>query len=222
MSERVKPVRRYDSSRREEQANQNRVRVLECARARFLEHGYAATTIAAIAADAGVSVQTIYAVFANKAGLLKVVSDVAIAGDDEPVPIAERDFIQAIIREPNARRKITMYFEHVAGTVERFIPVQLLARDAASADPAAADVWAEMRAELLTAMTQFAANLVATGQLRDGLTVDEVRDILWTYHAPELYELLVIERGWTAARYGDFIADALIAALVNGKRPRAR
>jgi AcrR family transcriptional regulator len=222
MSERVKPVRRYDSSGREEQARQNRWRVLQCARARFLEQGYAATTIGQIAGDAGVSVQTVYAVFANKAGLLKAVSDVAIAGDDEPVAMVERDFIQSVIRERDASRKLAMYFKKIAGDAVRSSPLQLLARDAAAADPAAADVWAQMRAELLNAMTQFAGNLAETGQLREGLTVEDVRDILWAYHAPELFELLVMERGWTAERYGEFLTAALRAALLTGKRPRAR
>ena len=95
------------------------------------------------------------------------------------------------------------------------VPVQLLARDAAAADAGAADVWVQMRAESLTAMTEFAKNLAATGRLRSGVSVNQARDTLWTYHAPELYELLVIQRGWTAKRYGEFVVAAVIAALLD-------
>src|SRR2546421_2324406 len=210
MAEDVK--RRYDASRRQEQARENRARVLTAARTLFLTHGYAETSMPEIAKAAGVSVQTVYKTFANKATLLKAVFDVSVAGDDEPVPMAERDVIGAIRAEPDARRKITMYLGHLAEGAPRTFPVQLLARDAAGADHAAADVWAQMRREMLTGMTFFAENLLATGQLR--VSVEDARDILWTYHCPELYELLVLERGWAVRRYAQFLATAVIGALL--------
>lgn len=219
MSEDVKASRRYDSSRRREQAGQNRAAVLRSARARFLDQGYAATTLGQIAGDAGVSVETVYKAFANKAGLLKAVFDVSVTGDDQPVAMEQRDVIQAVVNEPDAGRKLTMYAEHLVDAVPRAAPVQLLAREAATADPAAAEVWAQMRAELLAAMTNFASNLAETGQLRGDVSIDDARDILWTYHAPEVYELLVIQRGWTPQRYGDFLGAALVAALVGREEP---
>src|SRR5262245_51693198 len=150
MSDPVKPTRRYDVSRRQEQALENRRRVLAAARRLFFEQGYVETAMPEIAKAAGVSVQTVYKTFANKATLLKAVFDVSVAGDDEPVPMAERDVIGAIQAEPDAARKITMYFEHLAEAAPRVVPVQLLARAAASADAAAGGVWAQMRAETLT------------------------------------------------------------------------
>jgi AcrR family transcriptional regulator len=217
MSEPVKRhrSRRYDSSRRQQQADQNRAAVLAAARDRFLVDGYTATTLAAVAGAAGVSVETIYKAFANKAGVLKAVVDVAIAGDDEPRQMADRDVIGAIVNEPDPARKLERYGAHLADTMPRSAPVQLLARDAAAADSGAADVWAQIRGEILHAMTLFAENLGATGRLR--VSTDEARDLLWTYHSPELYELLVLERGWTPARYGDFFAAAVTAALIEPK-----
>jgi hypothetical protein len=94
----------------------------------------------------------------------------------------------------------------------RVAPVQLLARDAAAADPGAAEVWAQTRRETFTAMTLFARDLAETRQLR--VSVKDARDVLWTFHAPEQYELLVLERRWSTKRYGQFLADALRALLV--------
>ncbi|MET8845726.1 helix-turn-helix domain-containing protein [Amycolatopsis sp. NPDC004625] len=206
--------RRYDTSRRQEQARENRRRILAAASALFREKGYAGTAMPEVAKAAGVSVQTVYKAFANKATLLKAVFDVTVAGDDEDVPIAGRDFIAEIQAEPDAARKIELYLDHLVGVVPAVSPVQLLARDAAAADPAAAEVWAQMRQEMLTAMTYFSADLLATGQVKPGLTADDVRDILWTYHGPEQYELLCLERGWSPERYGKFLRDAIVAAVL--------
>ena len=206
------PPRRYDSTRRRQQAQQNRHTVLAAARQRFLAQGYATTTIAEIARDAGVSVEMVYKAFATKAGVLKALFDVSVAGDDEPIPMAQRDVIQNVINATEATRKLEIYAEHLASTMPRSAPVQLLARDGAASSPDAAEVWKQIRQETLTAMTAFASDLARTGKLR--VSARQARDVLWTYHAPELYELLVLERGWSATRYGKFIAHALIDALL--------
>ncbi|MGZ4510226.1 MAG: TetR/AcrR family transcriptional regulator [Mycobacterium sp.] len=206
------PPRRYDSTRRRQQAQQNRHAVLAAARQRFLAQGYATTTIAEIARDAGVSVEMVYKAFATKAGVLKALFDVSVAGDDEPIPMAQRDVIQNVINATEATRKLEIYAEHLASTMPRSAPVQLLARDGAASSPDAAEVWKQIRQETLTAMTAFASDLARTGKLR--VSGRQARDVLWTYHAPELYELLVLERGWSATRYGKFIARALIDALL--------
>jgi AcrR family transcriptional regulator len=204
--------RRYDSTRRRQQAEQNRQGVLQAARQRFLAQGYAATTVAEIARDAGVSVETVYKVFATKAGVLKALFDVSVAGDDEPIAMVQRDVIQSVRNALEAARKIEIYAKHLASTMPRSAPVQLLARDGAASSEDAAEVWKQIRHETLTAMTMFASDLAQTGQLQVGAT--QARDVLWTYHAPELYELLVLERGWSATRYGKFVTRALCDALL--------
>ncbi|HEX4359313.1 MAG TPA: helix-turn-helix domain-containing protein [Pseudonocardia sp.] len=217
MSEPVKPNRRYDTTRRQQQARENRGRILAAGRELFLAKGYAEAAMPEIAQAAGVSVQTVYKAFANKATLLKAVFDVSVAGDDESTPMAERDVIGNIRATPDAATKIALYAAHLAEGAPRHAPLQLLARDAAGADRTAAAVWAQMRAEVLTAMTHFAADLLATGQVRPGLAADDVRDVLWTYHAPELYELLVLERDWSADRYGRFLTEAMTNAVLGAR-----
>lgn len=206
--------RTYDATRRREQAQENRARVLGAARARFLADGYTATTIPAVASDAGVSVQTVYKAFGNKAGLLKAVFDVAVTGDDQPIPVAERDQIKQIQAEADPRTKLRMYSEYFVQGAQRGVAVELLARDAASGDPAAAAVWDQIQQERLTGMGQFARHLHADGQLPADTAVEEARDILWTFTSPELWDLLVIQRGWTPTRYGHWLAGMLTAALL--------
>ena len=214
MPDPVKRRRRYDSSRRQEQAAGTREAVLEAARRLFLDHGYAGTTVSAIAGAAGVSVETVYKAFRNKPGLVKAVFDVSIVGDDEPVPFVERERVRRIQEEPDPRRKLAIYGEHLAETAPRSVPVQLLVRDAAATDPGAAAVWRQMAGERLTGMTMFAQHLDAGGHLRPGLTVGDARDVLWTYNSAEVYDLLVLQRGWEPERYGRWVADALVAALL--------
>lgn len=160
------------------------------------------------------SVETIYKAFANKPGLLKAVFDVAIAGDDEPVPLLERDEIKENMAEPDPREKLRHYSRFFVSRAVRAVPVQLLARDAAASDPAAAAVWRQIVQERLTGMTILARHLHDGGHLRQGITMEEARDVLWTFNSAELWELLVVQRGWEPERYGRWLADMLIAALL--------
>lgn len=214
MSDAVKPRRRYDSTRRQEQAGENRRAILDAARRMFLERGYAATTVSAIAAAAGVSVETVYKAFGNKPGLVKAVVDVAIVGDDEPVPMLQRDRVRRIEAEGDARRKLALYCEHLAESAPRRVPVELLVRGAAASDAGAAEVWHQLEAERLAGMAAFARHLEEGEHLRPGVSLEEARDTLWTYNSAEIYELLVMRREWTPQRYGGWVADALAAALL--------
>lgn len=184
------------------------------ARRLFLDRGYASTTVADIAAEAGVSVETVYKAFRNKPGLVKAVVDVSIVGDDEPVPMLQRRRVQRMREEPDPRRKFVMYGEHLAESAPRSVPVQLLVRDAAASDAGAARVWQQLVAERLEGMTVFAGILHDAGHLRPGVSIDDARDVLWTHNSAEIYDLLVVQRGWTPERYGRWVADALAAALL--------
>ncbi len=210
----VKPPRRYDATRRQEQAQATRRAVLDAARDRFLEQGYARTTIAAVAAGAGVSVETVYKTFGNKPGLVKAVFDVAVVGDDEPVPMLQREFVQRNTAEPDPQRKLLAYGEHLSETLPRSAPIQLVVREAAATDPGALGVWEQLQAERLTGMTAFARHLHEGGHLRPGVSMEEARDVLWAHNAVELWELLVRLRGWSDARFGRWVGNQLVAALL--------
>lgn len=214
MSGRVNPRRAYDSSRRHEQAVQTRAAVLRAARRLFLDGGYAGTTVAAVAAEAGVSVETVYKAFGNKPGLVKAVFDVAIVGDMEDVPLLQREFVRQNMAEPDPRKRLMSYGAHLAATSRRTCPVQIVVRDAAASDAGGAEVWDQLQQERLAGMTAFASHLHAGGHLRAGVSMEEARDVLWAHTSVELWDLLVNRRGWDPERFGTWVAGQLIAALL--------
>jgi hypothetical protein len=160
-----------------------------------------------------VSSESIYKTFGTKAALAKAVFDLELAGDDEPVPIAERPAIQAIRDEPDVRRKITMFAEGLAQRHARSAAVQILIRDGRHVDDSLTPVWAALQREGLTGMTALGRHLLDTGQLRAGLTIEQVRDILWNYLAIDAYERLVLTQGWSQQRYSNWLAHTMVSAL---------
>jgi AcrR family transcriptional regulator len=208
----VKQKRSYDASRRQEQARHNRDKVVDAAERRFLRDGYGPTTIAAIADDAGVSADTVYKSFGGKPGLVRAIRARALEGAG-PVPAEQRsDELQA--REPDGRRIIEGWGALTVEVAPRVAPILLLIRAAAASDPEVIELLEEMDADRLRRMTDNARRLRDAGHLRTGITVARAADVLWTYSSPELYELLVLRRGWAPARFGRFIADAMIDALL--------
>jgi len=214
----VNPRRRYDNRRRRAQADATRRAMLESARKLLLERGYAATSLAAVAEDAGVSSHTVYKAFRNKPGLLKAVFDFSVAGDDEPEPIIQRDRADRIRAEPDPVRKIEMYADGLIGTLTRAAPVQLLARAAAEGEPEMQPIWEQMQRERLIGMSHLAQTLADGGHLAPDISTDVARDILWAYTSPELYQLLVLQRGWPPSRYRDWIARSITTSLLADPR----
>ena len=212
MAAKVKRTRRYDSARRREAAERRRAAVVDAASRLFVREGFAGTTIARIAENAGVSEEMVYKAFGNKVALVRAIRDKALAGEG-PVHAERRsDRMQASENDP--RTIIRAWGVLAMEVAPRVAPVLLLVREAAASDPELARLQEEMDASRLTRMTHNARTLLKEGHLREGLTLDAATDVLWTYSSPELYELLVIRRGWSVERYGRFIADAMIAALL--------
>ena len=208
----VNTRRRYDSSGRRERARQTRDLITDAARQLFLADGYAATTVAAIAAAAGVSVETIYKSFGGKPGLVRAIVEKGLAGQG-PVPAEQRsDHIRDT--EPDPRRILAAWGTFTSEIAPRVAPILMLARDAAASDPEVALALEQISAARLERMALNARGLFQAGHLRPEITPGEAADIMWTYSSPELYELLVLRRGWSADRYGRFVGQALIAALL--------
>lgn len=209
MGEDVK--RPYDASRRRERARQSRRAVVAVARELLEEQGYAATTVADVARRAGVSPESVYKGFGTKAALVKEVFDVTIAGDDEPVPVAERPEARAVRDEPDVREKLRLFATGAAERAERSARVQLAIRNGAPGDPALDELWQALLAERLAGMTMVAQHLAETGGLR--VPAEEARDVLWSCLSVEVYDLFVLERGWTREQYAGWLARTLVASL---------
>jgi AcrR family transcriptional regulator len=202
--------RRYDSSSRREQAHRNQKAVLDAAERRFLADGFGATTIAAVASEAGVSVEMIYKRFGSKASLVAAIHERGLSGPG-PVPAPERsDEMQRLELDPH---EIIRNWGRLTTEVAPLVcPILLLIRSAAATDPDMARLLAETDHQRLQRMTHNAHAL--TGHLRPGITQRAAAEVLWTYSSPDLYDLLIARRHWPLSRYGRFIADSMIAALL--------
>lgn len=210
MAEVVK--RGYDSSRRKEQARLTQRAVLRAAHDLFVAKGYGQTTIADIAAAAGVSQETIYAAFKNKATLLHRVWDITIGGDDEEVTFHERPEIQAIRNEPDLAKRFMLHAAMSTATARRMTPFVRAVRAAAGAEPAAAEMVAEMDRQRYAGMGVMAAEAAKTGQLK--VSEQDCRDVVWAMTDGNLWHELVVERGWTDEQYAQWVGEMWVAALV--------
>lgn len=205
--------RSYDGSRRREQSRARRLAVVLAARDLFERDGFRATTLAAIAERAEISVEGIYKTFGSKAALAKAVFDVVLAGDDEPAPVAARPELTAVRDEPDLRTKIGMFVEGLARRQARSAKVQILIRDGRHVDASLEPVWAKLTEEGLTGMTALARNMADAPGLRAGLDVDHVRDVLWNYLAIDHYERLVLHQNWTLEAYTRWLTAAITDAV---------
>lgn len=212
---RVVKRRSYDATGRRERARLSHDRVVDAAEQRFLRDGYAATTIGAIAADAGVSVDTVYKTFGGKPGLISAILSRGLLGGGSE-PIGERSIaLQRSASDP--RMIIRGWGELLIQVAPRTVPVELLLRDASATDPELQELQRDAELGRLRAMTANARRLHDAGHLRTDVTVEQAADILWAYSSPELFELLVLRRGMPLADYSRFISDAMIAALLPPK-----
>jgi AcrR family transcriptional regulator len=219
MSEPVKP-RRYRSSVREEQARRTRLAILDAARLLFTEQGYAATTIAQIAAAARVAVDTVYASVGTKPVLMRLLVETAISGQDQPVPAEERDYVRQIRAAATAGEKIRIYATAVTAVNSRLAPLHLVLRDAAAQAPELGRMWTQIVTRRAANMRLFAQDLAVTGELRPGLDVDEVADVVWSLNSAEYYALLVRERGWPPDRFARWLGDTWCRLFL--ARPRSQ
>jgi AcrR family transcriptional regulator len=200
--------RRYDSSRRQAAADETRRRILRAARELFLERGYTATTMPAIAESAGVAVDTLYATIGPKPAIFRLLIETALSGRDEAIPALDRDYVREMQAEPDPRRKLDRYAHAVRMIQGRLAPLVAHLREAARSEPQLAELWQEISSRRAANMRLFAAELAAAGGLRPGLSIDAAADIIWATNSPEFYLLLVHERGWSPDQFEAWLADS--------------
>jgi AcrR family transcriptional regulator len=214
MAEPVNPRRRYHSPLRVEQAAATRRGILEAAQGLFERDGYSATSMAAVAAQANVSLKTVYVTFETKSGLLRALWHLLLRGGEEPVPVGERPWFRAVLDEPDPEHQLRLNVRNARLVRARVGPLLQVVRRAASADPEIDELWTRIQAEFYDNQQSVVEVLHEKKALRPGLDVARATDILWTLNHPDLYWLLVNERGWTPDQYEEWLADLLCEQLL--------
>jgi AcrR family transcriptional regulator len=206
--------RRYNAEGRRAQARATRERVLDTARRLFIAQGYAGTSIAQIAEAAGVSAPTVFAGFTSKANLLKEATETTIVGDVEPVPLAERPQMKHVHEGATAEEVLLRLADLIAEAAPRVCPIYAVVTAAADADPEIAQLARMLDEQRLTGATRLAATVMQRLGDDDPDRLAEVRDTIWTMNSPWLYDLLVVQRGWSTQRYRDWIGRALVGLVL--------
>jgi AcrR family transcriptional regulator len=207
-------ARRYESPRRREQAAATRRAILAAAQRLFERDGYAATTIARIAAEAGVAAKTVYLAFETKAGLLRALWHVRLRGDEADVPVGERSWYRDVIEETDPRRQVALVAHGSRLVKERTGRLMRVIRDAAGVDPDIDVLWRRIQSDFHAHQHAIVEAVARNGALRPGLDVDRAADVLWTVNHPEVWHLLVAERGWTGDEFEAWFAGAVHALLL--------
>jgi len=211
-------TRKYDATARRAAADRTRRRVLGAAHHLFTTQGYAETSVAQIARRARVSVDTVYASVGRKPQLLLAVHDMALAGGPEPVPAEERDYVQAVRESPTARGKIETYAAALGRVLPTTTPLMNALREAGTTEPQCRAVWEAIGERRAANMLMFAADLRATGELRDDRTDRQVADLVWSMNSPEYFGLLAT-RGFTPQEYAEHVADVWCRTLLAAPPP---
>jgi TetR/AcrR family transcriptional regulator, regulator of autoinduction and epiphytic fitness len=218
MAEPVK--RRYDNSRRLAQVRATRLKVIEAAKRLFVERGYPATTIEAVAEAADTPLPTLYRLFGSKRALLAAVLDTSFGGDDEPIAFADRPAVRTALSEPDPAALVDA-FAHIAREfMDRSSAILHVVATAAQVDAEAAELLAEIRRQRHTGQSRIATALDARNALDPALGESEAADIIYALLSPDVHRILTVERGWSTDQYERWLARSL-RALVRSDHPSA-
>jgi AcrR family transcriptional regulator len=213
MSERVK-TRPYNSARRREQAAATRRQILEAAQRLFERQGYAATTMAAIASEAGVALKTVYVAFETKSGLLRALWHLLLRGDEADAPVMERRWYREVLEESDPERQLRMNAHNSRAVKARAGALMGVIRSAAPTDPDIGALWSRIQTDFYEAQRGIVKAIDTKDALRPGLDVSCATDILWTLNHPDVWQLLVGERGWTPEQHEQWFADTSCSQLL--------
>ena len=214
MKARDQVKRRYDSGGRRQAAARRQTLILENARRLFEGRGYSATTMEAIAGEAGVAVETVYLAFKTKASLLARVVDVALAGDEAPVALAQRAMFQEVRAEKNQWRQLELLARNARVVLERAGPLQWALLMASANEPEIADLVERYHRRRLEVQTEFMRWVAANGPLAPGLSVQAAGRTYWTLASIEVHHLVRSTLGRTAKEYDQWLARTLKLALL--------
>lgn len=202
-----------------------RAAVIDAARTLFTERGYGSTTIDAISAHSDVPPATVYRLFSSKRGILKAILDVSIAGDDAPVSLPDRPRVREPLADPDPKNQLAGFVAVTSDVNSRTAPIYRILVGAASSDPDAAALLDDLNRQRRKGQGQIARSLAQAGQLRPGLSERDAADIVYTLMSPEVYRLLVVDRGWPPERYERWLTQTLVEGVLppqDGLRKKQR
>jgi AcrR family transcriptional regulator len=214
MSDVVKPARSYQGAARQARTRRTRAAVTAAASGLFAERGYAATTIEAISERSDTPQATIYRLFSSKLGILKALLDVSVAGDDEAVAMLDRPQVRELLSAEDPKDQLTGFAALIRDVMTRVGPVHRILADAARSDPDAAALLAEIARQRHEGQRRVASSLARSGAPRPRLTKRDAGDIIHALASPEVYGLLVSDRGWTGERHEQWLRQILIDQLL--------
>jgi TetR/AcrR family transcriptional regulator, regulator of autoinduction and epiphytic fitness len=206
--------RKYNSTRRQTQAQETRRQIIESARRLFFTSGYGGTTIESIAHHANVATETVYATFGNKIAILTRLIEVSIVGDDEPVPLLERPNIQATSQITDPHLLIETFASDIYDIMQRMSPMFMLLRATAQSEPEIAALLDRLLKERLRGMTLFVGKLANTSPLRENLSLEKAAETVWTLSSGEVFHLLMVDRAWTREKYVEWLVETLEKVLL--------
>jgi AcrR family transcriptional regulator len=212
--------RAYVSAARSQQARHTHKRVIDAASRLFVERGYATTTMRAIAAEAGVSIPTVELLFGTKAQLLHVVLDVAIAGDDEPIPVLSRAWADDAQSQDDVAGFLSAVAEVLREAQLRSAGIMLAAYEAATADPDIHVLVADRELQRERTAGWIVDGVVGRASLRVGLDRAAAVETVWMLMDPVVFSRLTRHRGWSPERYATWFADS-VAQLLVANSPRS-
>ena len=210
----VKPRRTYDGAARQARTRRTWAAVVEAAQSLFVERGYAATTIEAISDRSDTPQATVYRLFSSKLGILKALLDVSIGGDDRAVPMADRPQVRALLSDADPANRLTGFAALLREIMARVGPVHRVLADAARSDQDAAALLAEIARQRHEGQQGLARSLARSGALRPGLSERDAADVIHALASPEVYGLLVTDRGWSGERYETWLRSILADQLL--------
>lgn len=202
------------ATRRGDQARATRRRIIAAATVLFTDNGYISTTLEQIAEGAGVAVQTVYFHFGNKRTMLKEALDVAAVGDDQPVPVLERPWLHEARTAPDPNRVVALWVEASRAILDRSAPLMRVLRDAATADPDMAVLWATNEQQRDISYRMMAQQLADGGALKADIQVEQAADVLFALLSLEMYLVFTTTRRWTPQRWQQWTTDTLRATLL--------
>jgi len=213
MAEHVNPKRRYQSPRRREQAAATRLHILHAAQRLFEQHGYPATTMAAIATEAGVALKTVYLAFQTKPGVIRALWDLLLRGPRDS-PVADQPWYREVLEEPDPQRRLRLNARNSRAVKTRIGALLQVIRGAAPTDADIAALWDLIQTDFYDNQRAIVEQLHHTQSLRPDLDVTRATDILWTLNHPDVWQLLVGARGWTPEQYEQWFGDTACAQLL--------